>query len=492
MPLGAARLNTIARYVAAGAANEAIYTNYITDSYNNIVLAATMNQESGYTDLSQELKSVSGYSATTQSTYTAGTNTEINTDTTVFADNGYTSAAQFAVNGWTSGNAGVVYTLGTSIPASSSGTFLIEFWAKAMDSTANRNWCISSSDVNGRFLFGINSSSSSSWGNENNIGLGDNNWHHVAISCSSGSKRVHVDGVYKGAWVSSNTGFTNLHVGQFNAGDLYDFDGYIQDLRVYVGTSRVYTSSSTVDNDYWPIVAQYAPAGARDMSAWFRYISGNDFSYTAGGKIGGAIYNSISGTTPSVSSIFLNNGVDLDTLDDTDEWTIEFWWKLNYSTSDMTRRPMIASSTSSYWNYGFPSWNNQIYFMATNSGVVDMYVDGTGQSKTGIAGYTWYHCAIVCDGSQNVKWYHDGTLQKTWTGVTNSAMDEWCIGIGWGGTASVTSSMYNYFDEVRISQTQRYTSNFTPSTTAFVDDADTLALFHMSSNDPTDDCDGGV
>jgi endonuclease YncB( thermonuclease family) len=43
--------------------------------------------------------------------------------------------------------------------------------------------------------------------------------------------------------------------------------------------------------------------------------------------------------------------------------------------------------------------------------------------------------------------------------------------------------MDGYIDEIRISNTARYTANFTPSTVAFVNDGDTLLLIHADGAD---------
>ena len=41
------------------------------------------------------------------------------------------------------------------------------------------------------------------------------------------------------------------------------------------------------------------------------------------------------------------------------------------------------------------------------------------------------------------------------------------------------------YDEIRISDTARYTSNFTPSTTAFTSDSNTKLLIHGEAGDPS-------
>ena len=93
-------------------------------------------------------------------------------------------------------------------------------------------------------MFGFNTGSTISFGNENNIGLSDSNWHHIAIVLHGGTKYFYKDGVSQGTWYSANTGFTLLHVGAFTATAGYNFQGYMQDLRVYVGTHKYPSGSS--------------------------------------------------------------------------------------------------------------------------------------------------------------------------------------------------------------------------------------------------------
>jgi hypothetical protein len=151
----------------------------------------------------------------------------------------------------TGGVAAMTYTMPTGLPTCASGSndYVVEVWAYANDSTTNANWALSSADSGGRWLFGINSGSSFTFASENNIGIGSG-WHHIAIVLDNGVKRFYYDGIYKGVWSSSNTGFSVLNVGQFNSGDNNDYRGWLQDLRVYSGTDKGYTGTDSSNANF--------------------------------------------------------------------------------------------------------------------------------------------------------------------------------------------------------------------------------------------------
>ena len=81
-----------------------------------------------------------------------------------------------------------------------------------------------------------------------------------------------------------------------------------------------------------------------------------------------------------------------------------------------------------------------------------------------LADNTWYHLAWSRDGSGNNKLFLDGVEKTSWTNSNNMSLGT--KDFVFGATDSGTGYVYNgYIDEVRISNVQRYSSNFTPNQT---------------------------
>lgn len=101
---------------------------------------------------------------------------------------------------------------------------------------------------------------------------------------------------------------------------------------------------------------------------------------------------------------------------------------------------------------------------------------------------TWYHVALVRSGtgSGNFALYVNGTQLQTDTDTNTigSAGSSDYIALGAIYNATTPNFGLNgYIDEVRISPTARYTSGFTPSTTPFTNDEDTVLLMHLDGTD---------
>jgi len=94
---------------------------------------------------------------------------------------------------------------------------------------------------------------------------------------------------------------------------------------------------------------------------------------------------------------------------------------------------------------------------------------------------TWYHIALVRDGmgTNNFTFYVNGVALQSDTD-TNTLGGGGANFISIGGIDAATDSfgINGYMDEVRVSDNARYTSGFTPSTSAFANDDNTLLLVH--------------
>jgi hypothetical protein len=117
---------------------------------------------------------------------------------------------------------------------------------------------------------------------------------------------------------------------------------------------------------------------------------------------------------------------------------------------------------------------------------INAFIGGTGgktlNGTTVISTNTWYHYAYVVDASGNAYLYLDGNLEASDTGQTIGALQTSDLYIAREYTLN-SGFFYGNLDEVRISNTARYTSGFTPTTEPFQNDANTLLLLHMDGTD---------
>jgi len=90
---------------------------------------------------------------------------------------------------------------------------------------------------------------------------------------------------------------------------------------------------------------------------------------------------------------------------------------------------------------------------------------------------TWHHVALVRNGS-TVQLYVNGVAEGTATTYTGDVGSATYDTFYYGLLDSSTSPFEGYLDEIRVSNSARYTSAFTPTTTQFVGDTNTVFLTH--------------
>lgn len=155
-----------------------------------------------------------------------------------------------------------------------------------------------------------------------------------------------------------------------------------------------------------------------------------------------------------------------------DDFTIEAWYRWNNTSGGqglISDRPPTSSGYTT----------NNFYLEKNSSNTLFFGYNGGGDiiNTSSVSANTWYHIAVV-RSSGTTSLYLNGTQTGTTLSYTGQVGDG-SIGIG----AVVGQYMNGWIDEIRISSTARYTANFTPSTSAFTHDADTLLLIHADGAD---------
>jgi hypothetical protein len=146
-------------------------------------------------------------------------------------------------------------------------------------------------------------------------------------------------------------------------------------------------------------------------------------------------------------------------------FTAEAWI---YPTSVTGSRHLFALGTETTGRYHF----------SLESGVVTGNFFGSASTTFGgsISINTWTHIALVRSGS-TITAYVNGTALGT-TETNSSAINN-TGQLTIGADNSGTNAFVGYIDEVRISNTARYTATFTPSTTQFNSDGSDKLLLHL-------------
>jgi hypothetical protein len=313
----------------------------------------------------------------------------------------------------------------------------------------------------------------------------DGAWHHVAIAWSGTNWNLYIDGTSDASATDSSWGAdvaATLRIGKAYASGSNNFIGNLDEIRIsdiarY--TANFTPSTTTYTSDANTLLLIHSD----DASQIFTDSSSNTHTVTA---VGDAKHKPVVKKIGTSSIVFDGSG-DYLTLPKTDDWqwtgdfTIETWFYLNSLDRGSFFSTSIEDSTHAGIGVMFEVADNKVTWQGrttgTNSQAIQSAVINTGQ---------WYHAAVVRSGtaSGNIKVYLDGVaLGTTSTQVGTMAHPASVAKIGLSRDDSATT-FDGYMDEIRISDSARYTANFTPSTTAFTADANTQLLIHGDSTNP--------
>jgi Concanavalin A-like lectin/glucanases superfamily len=204
-------------------------------------------------------------------------------------------------------------------------------------------------------------------------------------------------------------------------------------------------------------VVRYVPSGVSGSSNW------NSASF------GGAAEFIGSGTSWLSASYNANYDVG------SGSFTIEGW--VNPTTTGVQRLMNFESMSLTF---------NQDSSLTNTPGMMRINLNGTNcySSAAGtIPANQWTHLAYVVDRTNSVvRFYINGV--QIGTAISFGAIGSMSAAVGYKFgvlTGNETNSPFlGYLDEVRVSNTARYSaSSFTPSSTPFTTDANTLSLWHF-------------
>ncbi len=148
----------------------------------------------------------------------------------------------------------------------------------------------------------------------------------------------------------------------------------------------------------------------------------------------------------------------------------------NIGTGDFTMEAWIYQTDSTIWRaiLGSGSWGGPDYdwtWDMNNANACIRFGMYNGSSSafiemsTAITASTWTHVAVVrCSGT--ITQYFDGSANGTTMSSTHNLVSNGVVYIGEQGR-SPSPPWQGYLDEVRISNVARWSTNFTPSTSAY-------------------------
>ena len=306
-------------------------------------------------------------------------------------------------------------------------------------------------------------------------------WYHIAAVRNGSDISIYRDGVSL-ATNSSNPSLPEADGSTLQIGMPYDqtgtWNGYIDDIRITKGLA-VYTGAFTAPTaaltTTWS--ASTGIAANDDASKVVLLIHGdNSKNRPAGGIVD-------SSTPSSIKFDQSNDRVNLTTpagdLSFTD-FTVEFWYRPSDNTH--AHQGIIGEQSNGYWiaiEYSHDGDKKFGVWMGGTAGSWNILNDeNTGNA---ISDHDWHHYALVRSGTTGY-WFQDGTQTDTWTLATTALHHSANVHLGESMIDGTDRMLGGYLQNVRVSNTARYTSSFTPDrNTKHTADANTKILIHGDS-----------
>ena len=384
----------------------------------------------------------------------------------------------------------------TPNPLPTSGDFTVECWFRpSAIGTLRPIWSNRDTGGTNRGVLYINSAGQITWWNgSDNLNytgsLSANTWYHIACVKDGSTRRLFVAG---GGMVTDSASYTAGDVFQIGRADYTstaftsEIAGHIDEFRVSntarYTTTFTPTTSQFVNDDNTVLLLHFSGS---NLSTVFEDDNGVNRSQkslsglgdaqidTAQSKFGGSSLL-LDGTNDRVVYGLINNTGLIPT---TGQFTVEAWIRLTSTTGS---KAIFAQNGDLG---GAAADGNLIFAVEGNKLELTLRTGGANSIKTGTTSLvtnTWYHVALSRDSSNNFKMFLNGTQESTTLTSTQSIRSSYTA---FGSLSS--SDSYNFpghIDELRVSDTARYTGNFTVPSLPFVNDTNTILLCHFDNTD---------
>jgi hypothetical protein len=383
------------------------------------------------------------------------------------------------------------YLLVENLAGNITGDFTFECWVRFNSLPASNSFHMFVTGDGNRYFALLNNSGTYRW--ESSLMTGSNQyvarytpsittgvWYHIALIKSGSTLTFYQDGTsyagstIAGSMTSTSTLFvsgTNI-LGAYTSAN-YSLNGWLDEIRVSnsVRYTTTFTPSTTpFTNDANTLLLVHADG--TDASTVFRddngIIGSTPKAITA---VGNAQISTAQSKFGGSSALFDGTGDYLSIADTADfgftaDFTIEFWVR---GTTLNEYNVLYSNFNFAFSGLYFAYWHNATKF--------SIFINGSERvsASTTLSTNTWYHISLVRSGS-TVTVYRDGTSigTGTYSGTVATPVIT-AIGIN---TDGFQHGWTGYIDEIRVSNIARYTASFTPATTAFTQDSNTLLLIH--------------